>query len=455
MTDLASDERWMISVDDHLIEPPNVWEDRLPAKFRERGPRWVSDDQGEAWLIEGSVRVPVNGAVTAASFLPPQPKPAPFQPLAWSEIPPACYDPVARAEAMDLDRVIASLPFPNLPGFAGRVFQNIEDKELALLCIQAYNDWVLDEFSPAIPGRIIGVALIPMWDGQLAACEAERAIGKGACSISFSMAPHKVGFPPIHDEHWDPLFAVMSTADLPLCTHLGTGFETDPGLMVQQLHSRREEPSNGEDFNKLLGLTSRSEGRTRALHPAMGAAMQLSGQETLIDWLTSGNFERYPNLKVALSENGIGWIPSVLQAADLLMKYGRERVTSPADRENNPILTEQARQQARSSIDARAQRLMTMPLPSEVFREHIFGCFIHDPLGLKLLDDLGVDNVMIETDFPHLTSWWPHSLEQAADSLGQLSEDAQSKILQGNAERVFKFTAADPPALAAGVKNRP
>ena len=446
----ALSDDWMISVDDHLIEPPTVWTDRLPAKYRDRGPRWVSDEEGEAWLIDDSVRVMVNGSVVAAAYAPPATKPPPFQPLAWSEIPISCHDPIARAGAMDTDHVLASLPFPNLPGFAGRVFQNLEDKDLALSCIQAYNDWIIDEFAAAIPGRIIEVALIPMWDGRLAAAEAERAISRGACSISFSMAPHKVGFPPIHDEHWDPLFSVMSNAGLPICTHLGTGFATDPGLMVRQLHAQRVGSSVEDDFNNVLGLANGSRsntGRARPQHPAIGAVIQLSGQETLIDWLTSGNFERYPNLKVALSENGIGWIPSVLQAADILVEYSRSRVTTPTDAENNPLLTEEARQKAQEAIDARAARMQAMPLPSEVFREHMYGCFIHDPLGLRLIEELGVDNVMIETDFPHLTSMWPNSWEQAQESLEGLDDEVKWKVLRGNAERVFKFTPAEPPML--------
>jgi predicted TIM-barrel fold metal-dependent hydrolase len=445
MTTTALDDLWMISVDDHLIEPPGVWVDRLPAKFRDRGPRWVADDQGEAWHIDDEVRVVVNGSVVSAAY-PRGEKPAPFQPMAWDEIPASCWDPIARAEAMDVDHVLASLPFPNLPGFAGRVFQNLKDKELALLCIQAYNDWIIDEFAAAIPGRIIEVALIPMWDGALAAQEAERVIGRGACSVSFSMAPHKVGFPPIHDEHWDALFSVMNEAGLPISTHLGTGFETDPGLMVQNLHKRVENPGGSTDFGKAIGFSAEGSGRPREVHPAIGAAIQLSGQECLIDWLTSGTFDRFPNLKVALSENGIGWIPSILQEADVLVGYTRNRITSPTDAENNPILDELGQQRAQAAIDARAERTRQMPLPSEVFKEHMYGCFIYDPLGLENIDRIGVDNVMIETDFPHFTSRWPHSLEAAGEALLALDDGVRTKVLRGNAQRVFKFTPAEPAA---------
>jgi predicted TIM-barrel fold metal-dependent hydrolase len=450
MTTTSLSDTWMISVDDHLIEPPTVWVDRLPAKYRDLGPRWVHDDLGEAWLIEGAVRVPVNGAVVAAAF-PQGRKPPSFQPLAWSEIPASCYDPIARAEAMDLDHVLASLPFPNVPGFAGRVFQDMRDKDLALLCIQAYNDWVIDEFAVAIPGRIIAVALVPMWDGRLAAAEAERALAKGACSISFSMAPHKVGFPAINDEHWDPLFAVMSNADLPICTHLGTGFESDPGLMVERVDEDGEEGATGggpPDLARFIGLTP-NPARPRE-HPAISAVVQLSGQETLIDWLTSGNFERYPRLKLALSENGIGWIPSVLQMADEMTKLTRSGMTSILDAENDAMLTEEARREAQRAIDARAEKAARLQLPTDMFREHIYGCFIDDPLGLRLIDLIGVDNVMIETDFPHITSCGPGSLDKVRDSIEALDADVREKVLRTNAERVFKFTAAEPPAMAGG-----
>ena len=149
---------------------------------------------------------------------------------------------------------------------------------------------------------------------------------------------------------------------------------------------------------------------------------------------------------MALSENGIGWIPSILQEADVLVGYSRNRITSVTDAENNPILDEQAQQRAKAAIDARAERMQRMALPSEVFREHMYGCFIYDPLGLENIDHIGVDNVMIETDFPHFTSRWPHSLDATADALLALDDEVRAKVLRGNAERVFKFTPAEPAA---------
>ena len=432
----------MISVDDHLIEPPNVWVDRLPSKYRELGPRWLADEEGECWHYE-DVRQAVGGAVTSGAVWPPEDRPPVFNPLRFEEIPPACHDPKARVEAMDADGVLASLVFPNLPGFAGSLFVRAKDKDLALLCVKAYNDWVIDEWCAAAPGRFIPLALVPLWDGRLAGEEAARVIARGARAISFSMAPQNLGLPPIDDpgRSWDPLFSVVSEGGVPLCTHLGTGFggkTATPDPRFAQMERAMGADAAGA---AMMALDAASDPRVG------GTLLQLAGQTTLVEWIYSGNFDRHPNLEVALSENGIGWIPAVLQVADWMLEMSRQRVTQPADPENDPIVSEEAREHARVALEERAERSQESRLPSEVFREHMYGCFIHDPVGLKLVDELGVDNVMIETDFPHNSTWYPVSMQKAQESLGGIPDEARRKILRGNAERVFRFTPAVPPAI--------
>ena len=430
---------WMISVDDHLIEPPGVWVDRLPAKHREAGPRWVVEDGMEAWHFE-DVRQSVGGAVTSGAIWPPEDRPPVFDPLAFSEIPAACHDPKARLEAMDADGVLASLLFPNLPGFAGSLFVRAKDKELALACVQAYNDWIIDEWCASAPGRFIPLAIVPMWDGALAGAEAERVIAKGARAISFSMAPQNLGLPSIDDPGgaWDPLFSTASDAGVPLCTHLGTGISGKPA----------EEDGLFTEFAKTMGSDAAGAAVTAigmARNPLVGGTLlQLAGQTTLVEWLYSGNFDRYPGLKVVLSENGIGWIPAVLQSADWMLEMSRNRVTQPADPENDPLRSPEARAVAKASLERKATRARQERLPSEVFRDHVYGCFIHDPVGLKLLDELGADNVMIETDFPHNSTWFPHSMPKAQESLTGVPDDVRRKVLRGNAERVFSFTPSEP-----------
>ena len=335
---------------------------------------------------------------------------------------PACYEPKARIQAMDTDHELAARCFPNMAGFAGSLFQRAQDKELARLCIQAYNDWFLEEWCDAYPGRFIGVALVPLWDGRLAAAEAERVLARGARTISFSQAPEKVGFPAITDKHWDPLFSVLNDAGLPLCLHLGTGIpKADEDAAVDWQQRMRDAIKNNDLDNlaERVGISKAEMARRRKMLPGtstslIGAKM---GGETLNDWLYSDNFERYPNLRLALSENGVGWIPSVLSLADWTETLNR--IAEPNDG----------------------------PLPTDIFREHIFGCFIDEPITPKLIAEVGVDNIMIETDFPHTATNWPRSMERVDACLAGIPDEARRKILRGNAERVFDFVAAAPPAL--------
>lgn len=471
MQQSTSLDEWIVSCDDHVIEPPNTWVDRLPAKYRELGPRWISDDRGEAWLVEDRIRQPIGGAATAGAIWPPANRPSPFTPLRWSDIPEACYDPKARAAAMDADRVLAAVMFSNLPGFAGSMFYGVRDKNLALLCIQAYNDWLIDEFAAAIPGRIIALALVPMWDGDLAAKEAERAIAKGAHSVSIAMSPHHFGFPPIHDEAWDPLYSVVSEADIPLCAHAGTSkggdtmaHEVDFSKIDQIMKAasdpaKLKELTRDPDVAKLLdnmGAVSEKirqflgdDAKKRSPRPASMVTAALSGQTTLVEWLNSGNFDRFPNLKLALSESNIGWIPPVLQAADALHEMSRDRITNPFDPENNVLLTEEARKLAKHSIEARAATAHEERFPSEIFRDHVYGCFMHDPVGMRHLDLMGEDNVMIETDFPHHGTYWPYTLDKAQEWFSDVTEEQRGKVLRGNAERLFNFQPAEPSAPIA------
>ncbi len=419
----ASAGEWLISVDSHLIEPANVWANRLPAKYRDAGPRWVADEHGESWLFEESKRIPLDSMGSGGAIWPKEDRPPMFTPLTWDQVAPACYDPKARIEAMDRDHELAALCFPNMAGFAGSLFQRAKDKDLALACIQAYNDWYLEEWCGAYPGRFIGLGIVPLWDGRLAAAEAERVIAKGARTLSVSQSPEKVGLPGITDEHWDPLYSVMNNARLPLCMHLGTGISPAQEDSAADFAKKMRDAIKNNDLDNLaerLGVKKAEAARRRKMLPGtstslIGATM---GRDTLTDWLDSELFKQYPNLVLALSENGVGWIPSVLSLADWTEKLNR--LAEPSD----------------------------APMPSDVFREHIIGCFIDEPITPELVAELGADNIMIETDFPHTATNWPHSMDRVDASLQGIPADVRHKILRGNAERAFSFTPAEPPVLA-------
>jgi predicted TIM-barrel fold metal-dependent hydrolase len=396
---------WLISVDDHVLEPGHVWESRLPSKYKELGPLLRTDEKGEAWFYEGK-RMPTIGLSAAAGKKKEEFSPLP---MTYATMRPGCYDPKARLEDMDRDGVLASLCFPSFPRFCGQTFYEGEDKTLGMLCVQAYNDWMVEEWAGADSGRFIPMILIPLWDPKGAAKEIERMAGKGARAVAFSENPSPLGLPSIHDANrfWDPVFAAAADTNMPICTHLGSS-------------SKLPQPSPDTPMISTVAMT-----------PIVSIAA------TCIEWLFSGIFHRYPSLKLCLSEGGIGWIPYALERCD----YVVERQGYWAAKGG---MTGDATKGEAQYVEGAEGLDLSIP-PSQLFREHVFGCFIDELHGPKNIDAIGVDNVMIETDYPHTDSSWPNSIEIAHQNLAHLGDDDKYKILRGNAERVFNFVPAEPP----------
>ena len=180
---------WLVSVDDHVIEPPNVWLDRLPAKYRDDGPAtWMDDRTRCGTTTERCAHLralgddrQAQGGVLAA-------------PVPFSEMPPAAYDPVARIADMDRAGILASLCFPSFPRFCGQMFWEAKDKELALLCVQAYNDWMIDEWCGAAPGRLHPADDHPALGSRgRAVDEMERCAAKGATIVRVLREPRTAG----------------------------------------------------------------------------------------------------------------------------------------------------------------------------------------------------------------------------------------------------------------------
>lgn len=398
---------WLVSVDDHVLEPPHVWESRLPAKFRQAGPRIVSDDDGEAWVFEGK-RMPTTGLSAAAGKKREQFSPLP---VTYQEMRPGCYDPAARVEDMNRGGVLASLSFPSFPRFCGQAFTEASDRELGLLCVRAYNDWMIEEWCGTAPDRLIPMIILPLWDPHLAAAEIERTAAMGARAIAFSENPYQLGLPSIHDpnRHWEPVVAAAADTEMPICMHLGSSSQL---------------PQTSPEM-PMVGII--------ALTPVASTAA------ACIDWLFSPFLPEYPNLKLCLSEGGIGWIPYVLERCDHVVEVHRGWAASG---DFGGDLTTGA-------VGGRGEEsaLNLDVLPSELFRDHIFGCFIEDDFGVTALDRIGVDNVMIETDYPHTDSTWPNCIEVAHKQLAGVDDDVKLKVLQTNAARVFRLDLPEPPAV--------
>ncbi len=396
---------WFVSVDDHLIEPARLWQERLPARWRDTGPRIVRDGDSEFWAYEDR-QIVTTGLNAVAGKRREEFSP---EPITYDDMRPGCYVPAERVADMNRGSVLSSLLFPSFPRYCGQVFHEANDKELALLCIQAWNDFILEEFADAYPGRFIPMMLIPLWDPPAAVGEIERTAALGAKSIAFSENPTKLKLPSIHPDYWDPVFRCAEETGLVLSMHVGSSSN-----MIK----------TSDDMPTLAAM-------------AYGAPVNQAG--ALLDWLFSGNFERFPKLKIALSEGSIGWIPYFLEKAEQVVDKQRFWA-SRFDIDLNPNHERgEAKKEGRFSLDTDIRRL---------FHDHVYGTFIEDFAGIRLLDVIGEDNVMLECDYPHSDSTWPESMSLARKWLGHLPEDVQHKIAIGNAARVYNFTPADPATIA-------
>ena len=390
---------WLISVDDHVLEPPHLWVDRMPAKDRDRAPHMVSAGDTEFWVYDGK-RFPSSGLSAVAGKSKEEFSP---EPVTYAEMRPGCYDAKARIEDMNRAGILASLCFPTVTRFCGQLFMDASDREFGFVCLQAYNDWMLEEWSAAAPGRYIPLILIPMWDPALAAKEMERCSDKGATAFAFSENPAPLGLPTIHDKdrYWDPVMSTASDTQMVVSMHVGSSSQV---------------PQIAPDSPFMANL-------------AWGA-IRTSG--AMLSWLFSGMFDRFPGVKIALSEGEIGWMPYFLERAEQVLDKQRfwvQRGLKFMDHATTDVDL--------NELDIR-----------ELFRDHVFGCFIDDAHGIASIDEIGEDNIMCETDYPHSDSTWPNCISVVKDQIGHLSPEVQYKILRGNAEKLYRFTPAEPPVLA-------
>jgi len=398
---------WFISVDDHLIEPARLWQERVPEQWRDRAPRIVREGDAEFWVYEDR-QIVTTGLNAVAGKQREEFSP---EPITYEDMRPGCYEPAARVADMNQGLVLSSILFPSFPRYCGQVFHEAKDKGLAELCVKAWNDFVLEEFAAAYPGRFIPMMIMPLWDPAAAAKEIERTAALGAKSVAFSENPTKLGLPSIHTDYWDPVFRAAEETGFVLSMHVGSS-------------------SN---------LIRTSDDMPTLAFMAYSAAANQAG--TLLDWLFSGNFVRFPKLKIALSEGSIGWIPYFLERAEQVVDKQRFWA-SRFDIDMNPA-HDRGEAQSESSFDIDTD-------VRALFKDHVFGTFIEDQAGLRLLDIIGEDNVMLECDYPHSDSTWPDTAELAGKWLSHLPQDVQHKIMVGNAARVYDFTPADPATIDAG-----
>ncbi len=378
----------IIDVDTHVTEVADVWTSRVPARLRDAVPRVETDVAGKQWWWLGKNRlVPIGLTATAGhgDFKHP--------PRGYNDMHPGAFDPAARLEYMDEMGIWAMVLYPNVGGFGAQEFLRLGDPELMLTCVQAYNDWQT-EWASLAPERLLPITSIPFWDVAAAVREVRRGKALGHRGILFTGDPQSLGQPILGARHWDPLWEVAVELDLPVSFHIGSG-NMEGGLLREKI----------KGYGRMAAFAELSVG------------LFMDNGRQLCDLLMSGVLARYPAIKFVSVESGIGWVPFVLEALDYQFL-------------GNHVADD------RPEFDR---------LPSEYFARNVYACYWFEQTApRRLLDKIGIDNILFETDFPHPTSLYGAEVKQRiASGLSDCDAISRRKILWGNAQKLYKVAA--PP----------
>jgi len=386
----------MISVDDHVMEPKELWQEQLPASLRDRGPRTVREkvklsfkgghygfernaEDGQwcdVWLFDDLVTP--TGLLHAPAGVPRDEQRN--IPAVYEDFRDGTWDQTARLADMDLNHVDAAINYPNIfPRFAGQGFLERSDKELALACLRIYNDWMIDDWcAGAGKGRLIPLTLVPLWDPALAAEEVRRCAAKGSYAIAFSENVAKLGQPSLYTGAWDVLWEACQETDTSVSMHIG---------------SSSSMPTTSDDAPLATSMSMYAQ----------------NAQGSLCDWVFSGSLERFPDITIAYAESQVGWMPFQLERMDAVWRDGRGDVDN------------------------------VKTLPSEQVKGRVYGCVFDDLHGLINRDAVGTDHILWETDYPHSDGTFPHSRKIAHELFTAAGMNAQEcrMVLRSNAVKAY------------------
>lgn len=364
----------IIDADAHMLEPPTLWTAGLERRFRERAPHIEKDPggrRGSFFVCEDLPPLRVSGAFAAGKTFDSS-----FMEAGLEDAPAGGWEPAARLKDMELDGVDAAVLYTTM----GFVLFWLEDADFQRDCFRVYNDWLAD-FCGQAPGRFAGLALISLFDVELARRELERAAKRGLKGALIWAAPPEDR--PYGSRLYDPFWAAAQELRMPLSLHTLTG---------RTRASQQDESDLGELYARMIIRTHET-------------------QHSLCTLIFSGVFERFPKLQIVSAENDIAWVPHLLERAD---KYYRR-----------------FKQAYGSALSLK---------PSEYFKRQVYATFIDDPMGLKTYQLVGPDNFLWSTDYPHQAATWPHSQEILARDFALLPEADRRKIVHDNAARLYDFS---------------
>jgi predicted TIM-barrel fold metal-dependent hydrolase len=367
----------IISTDDHVCEPPELFNNQLSGELLASAPKNKTDKNGNNyWEYQGHIRGLIGlNAVVGRPF-----EEYGMEPSSFSQLRKGCYDVHARIDDMDVNGIAASMCFGNSIAFDGQTFHKAPDKKLSLRHMQAYNDWHYEEWCMAYPGRFIPIGVLPTWDVDATVAEIHRLAKKGFRTVSMNENPTVQGLPSIHNAYWDPVYKAINDTDMTIALHIGSG---NPAP-----HSSLESPIE-----------------------AWISTMPLSVAQGVADWTQLKALLDYPAMRIAISEGSIGWVPYLMERADF--SNWRHK--------------------------AWTHSRLTDLKPSDIIKRHFLHCFLWDPFGLRNLDAIGEDMVAYEVDYPHSDALWPDAPEHLWDTAKHLTDAQIEKITHLNAIRFFRF----------------
>jgi uncharacterized protein len=373
----------VISVDDHVVEPPDLWTRRMSrAKWGDRVPHVAEQPSGtERWVIDGLVRESPSLAATGALS-----RDRGSEPQTWSEVPQSAYDPHARLAAMDSDGVDYSVLYPSAAGASGEVICAVKDLDLQAECARVYNDWIIDVWAAASP-RFMPQAILPAGSIDGAVDEARRTVARGHKGVIMPAQPSQVNpaTPHLYRPEWDPLWTTLEELDVPVCFHAGSA----PSVMFE------------------ISPTYDAPGAR-----AFDNVRQSAGSAALINGMVlSGILYRFPKLRPVFPGSAIDYVPFALEALD--HQWERQRLA-----ENEGF----------------AQR------PSEIFHRQCYVTTWKEKVGLRNRNYVGPDRILWESEFPRSSSTYPDSVRMIENNFAEVPQPERELILWRNAARLYKLS---------------
>jgi predicted TIM-barrel fold metal-dependent hydrolase len=390
MTLVLDHREFVVDADSHWSEPADLFTKRAPAAIADRVPRVEEVDGERAWVFDGNPMGRYSaGGVIARDGSKESSHKALFE---WEheEIHQGAYDPVVRLQVLDECGIDAQIIFPSTIGLGGQDLGMADDPALALAVIEIYND-AMAEIQADSNDRLLPLPVMPAWDVATCVAEARRVAALGARGVNMTSDPDDLGAPDLANTAWDPFWDVCGELQLPVHFHIGAS------ATAMTFFGKYPWASHPQNTQLAIG----------------GTLLFIGNARVVTNLILSGMFDRHPDLKMVSVESGCGWIPFILEALDYEMA------------ENAPQELAQLRKP-----------------PSEYFRSNLYATFWFESNRNKLpdlIEAVGEDNILFETDFPHPTCLYPSPLASVEAKMSTLTPEVRRKILGENARKLYRL----------------